>query len=394
MFSCTKEKKKYKTFRPFGLNSDHWSVGHPALTPDGKILYFVSDMDGGYGGTDIWYCTMTDEGWSLAVNAGPMINTPGNEMFPFIALNGDLYFSSTGQPGFGGLDLFVCHKEGNLWKTPVNLGAPVNSPYDDFSIQFNSIDSTGFFSSSRPGGVGSDDIYYMKQLPPKVFLIACVKDKATGEPLPGSSIAVSNSASKEVLSFVADAEGCFRMQIRKGIAYSVKAEFPGYHPGLLEVKFTNDSEAKNFTTPKIIELERIIVPPPPPPPSPPPVVPSVYFDFDRSDIRADAKPILDNLVQVMKEGNFMVEINAFCDSRGSNAYNDALSKRRAESVIQYLVSKGIDRNRMVASGNGETRLVNKCTDHVPCTKAEHQANRRAEFKLIPGPGPATTLSHR
>ena len=165
IYHAVKKDGKWTKPEPFLLNSDKYSVGHPALSPDGNTLYFVSDMDGGYGGTDIWSCTRTANRWSKPINLGKTINTAGNEMFPFPADNGDLYFASDGQPGFGGLDIFIAKKSGNTWETPVNLGQPLNSSYDDFAFAQCPGGRYGTFSSNRPGGLGSDDIYCFRTLP-------------------------------------------------------------------------------------------------------------------------------------------------------------------------------------------------------------------------------------
>jgi len=163
IFSCNLINGKWSALKPFSLNSDSYSVGHPALTKDGKTLYFVSDMPGGYGETDIWCCHFERNSWTGPVNLGPAINTTGKEMFPFIAADGALYFASDGLPGFGGLDLYVSYNTENQWSKPHNLGRPVNSSYDELSLIITEDNSSGLFTSNRPGGLGSDDLYCFRK---------------------------------------------------------------------------------------------------------------------------------------------------------------------------------------------------------------------------------------
>jgi outer membrane protein OmpA-like peptidoglycan-associated protein len=385
MYDGTRKNGKFRSMKSFFLNSKSYSVGHPALSPDGKTLYFISDMAGGYGGTDIWYCTYENDKWGEPVNAGPIINTPENEMFPFISSKGDLYYSSTGLPGFGGLDLFVARKAGNSWSQPVNLGYPANSSYDDFSFAVDGTDSTGIFSSNRPGGSGEDDLYTFKALPEvkiilPVFLAGCVKDKTTGKPMIDVPVTITEAASGKVTTVRTDVLGCFKTNIEKGNSYLVKAMKPGYTGDCLTVIVEKDERLNDLNIPRVLLLEKI---------AEPKVftVGNIYYDFDKSNIRADAKPILDSIVMIMKENPVTLDISSFTDCRGSASYNEVLSQKRAESVIRYLVSQGIDASRITGKGYGESRPVNKCVDNVPCTKQEQQANRRTEFRIITPPQP-------
>jgi len=312
IFHAVKKNGEWSKPEPFFLNSDSCSVGHPALSPDGNTLYFVSDMHGGYGGTDIWLCSKDDEGgWSRPVNLGKEINTPGNEMFPFVSGNGDLYFASDGLPGFGGLDVFLAKKDSGKWEVPVNLGQPVNSPADDFAFAPWGDGRRGTFSSNRPGGEGSDDIYLYRVLPATRKLqpprqLPRPADTNQPKPLP---------------------------------------------PGL--------------TIGKTYRIENI------------------YYDFDKWNIRRDAGHSLDSLVKIMKEYPVIVEIGSHTDCRGSDGYNEVLSRKRAESVVRYLAGQGIDPSRLTAKGYGKSQLINRCncSQGVQCSEAEYQENRRTEFKI-------------
>ncbi len=307
IFHAVKHEGKWNKPEPFFLNNGNYSVGHPALSPDGNTLYFVSDNEGGCGGTDIWSCTRNANRWSEPVNLGKTINTPGNEMFPFVDLNGDLYFASDGHPGFGGLDIFVAKKSGSGWEAPVNLGQPVNSPSDDFAFAFMPGQSQGTFSSNRPGGLGNDDIYCFVVKPP--------------EPKPAPPPPVA-------------------------------AELPKPVPPCLAVGKTYRIE-------------------------------NIYYDFDKWNIRKDAEHSLDSLISILKEYPVSVEIGSHTDCRGSVEYNETLSQKRAESVVNYLIKQGIDPSRLTARGYGKSRLINHCNcdANVICTEAEHQANRRTEFTI-------------
>ena len=301
---------KWSSAAPFFLNSDEYSVGHPALSADGTTLFFVSDMPGGYGETDIWYCKRDGSGWGKPVNMGPTINTPGKEMFPFIAPNGDLAFASDGLPGFGGLDLFISRNVAGKFGTPANMGWPVNSSCDDFSPAIAENDSSGFFSSNRPGGMGGDDIYRFRK--------------------------IRHPEEKPVDSTV-------------------------LIPPILVIKPIPDTLQIN----KSYRLENI------------------FYNFDKWDIRADAQPSLDKLVAIMKEYPVSVELGSHTDCRGSESYNQELSQKRAESAVNYIISRGISAERIIARGYGKSQLVNKCncSGVNSCSEAEHQFNRRTEFRI-------------
>ena len=377
------KKGKFRSLKPFPLNSDSYSVGHPALAPDGKTLFFISDMPGGQGGSDIWYCRIDSAGFGPPVNAGPLINTAQDEMFPFIADNGDLYFASHGHPGFGGLDLFVARKAATGWEAPANLGIPANSSYDDFSIAVWRDNQTGLFSSNRPGGMGGDDIYSFKTLPkpvpipkPLVFFISgCVKDKTTQQPIPGAKLFLKDDQKGEINVFQAGADGCYRLEVQRGVAYTLKAMHPGYVADCLPVRLDPGELREESAVPRILFLNQLIV-------NKSYKVDNILYDFDKWNIREDAKPSLDDLVNIMKENPVEVELGSFTDSRGSDKYNLSLSQKRAESAVAYIVSQGISPSRIKAKGYGESQPLNNCVNGVKCTPAEYQVNRRTEFKII------------
>lgn len=300
-------------------NPDQFSVGHAAFSANGQLLYFVSDRPGGQGGTDIWYSERQSNGtWGTPVNAGSRINTKGDELFPQIGPHGELYYSTDGLAGMGGLDVFRAEGSKSNWSVPVNLGYPLNSSWDDFSLLTtvdDDLQQLGFLSSNRPGGQGEDDIYSFRF------------DKPQPEPEPEPVIVV--------LPVVSDT---------LHVALALEPEY---------------SVGKTF------------------------VLENLYYDFDKHNIRPDAALVLDELVQIMNENPTMkIELSSHTDSRGNDAYNMALSQRRAKAAVDYLISKGISRDRLVAAGYGETRLINECANGVQCSDEQHQANRRTEVKIL------------
>jgi outer membrane protein OmpA-like peptidoglycan-associated protein/tetratricopeptide (TPR) repeat protein len=385
MFYSEKADGKWSAFKPFFLNSEDYSVGHPALTPDGKTLYFVSDMPGGLGGTDIWACKKEGDKWGTPKNLGSPVNTSGDEMFPEVAPDGSLYFSSNTLPGYGGLDIFKTRLVDNQWKTPVNLKSPANSSYDDFAMAWSSNMQTGLLSSNRPGGVGLDDIYSFNKLPepepvippePKkpALVSGYVKDKTNMQPVANATVFMWNKCSGKVFVAKTDANGKYTVPVEEACNYLVKALQKSYMADCLPITYDKIEPGANLTIPSDLLLDKLTV-------TKSWKVENIYYDFDKWNIRMDAKPGLDKLVSIMKENPITVELGSHTDCRGTFEYNDRLSQRRAESAVQYIVSQGIDAGRITAKGYGEHQLTNKCADGVKCTEAEHQLNRRTEVRV-------------
>lgn len=382
IFYSSKTNGSWGEVKPFYLNSDAYSVGHPALSPDGKTLYFTSDMPGGIGGTDIWMCNREGEEWGPAINLGPVVNTVENEMFPTIRENGDLYFASEGHPGYGALDIFKTSYTNGIWSNPENLHPPINGSFDDFSFAFVPEENIGFFSSNRPGGLGSDDIYAFRVLEkapitPLVlpaFLSGVVKDKVSLQPIENATVFAFNPNTGKILVMKTGADGGYKAVVDRPAEFSVKAMKPTYisdcTPFLIkEVLPGSVTQAPRDLMLDKLELNRIFK------------IDNIYYDFNKFNIRADAAPELDKLVKIMEENPINVELGSHTDCRGSDAYNERLSQNRAESAVNYIVSKGIHSTRIVAKGYGEQQLTNKCADGVPCSDEEQQMNRRTEFKV-------------
>lgn len=368
--------------KPFAYNNiEKYSSGHAALSEDEKVLYFVSDMPGGVGGTDIWFSELQADGaWGTPQNAGTVINTPGDEMFPNINADGTLYYSSNGLPGMGGLDIFSAKGDRKNWNKAINLRFPINSSGDDFSLISDAsiADETfGFLSSNRIGGKGNDDIYSFNNIKPKIILAlsGTVINKKTGELIPAANVTLFSGNRNIVAKQRSTDQGTFFFELDKETNYLVLGQKEKFYSdsATVSTKGIKVSDTLNVTlrlTP-LFEVGKVIV------------LENIHYDFDKDNIRPDAAEILDGLVAIMRDNPTLeIELSSHTDSRGADIYNIDLSQRRAKSAVNYLVSRGILRNRMIAKGYGETQLRNKCSNGVKCTPAEHQVNRRTEFKIL------------
>jgi peptidoglycan-associated lipoprotein len=355
-------------------NSAKYSVGDPFVTADGKQLYFSSNMPGGVGGSDIYLSIQDKEGgWGTPINLRS-VNTEGNERSPVVGLNSDFYFSSDGYIGMGGLDVY----KGNLINETVerieNLKYPFNSPQDDFGFSLGHNGAITFLSSNRTEGFGQDDIYRIKQAPViNLRLKGKVINKNTNLPM-ANVLVVLSKTNGGVLKVETDATGNFDFNLSKESEYALAGVKRGF---LADVKDVNTLGIVTSTVIEkdlylgVIELNKAIR------------IDNIYYDFDKWNIRPDAAEELDKLVKTLNENpTIWIELGSHTDSRGKDAYNLNLSQKRAESAVQYIISKGIDKNRITARGYGETQLVNRCANGIECTVEEHQQNRRTEFKIV------------
>jgi len=384
---------EWKNIEPMPFNNPEYSVGHPALSPDNKTLYFVSDIPGGFGQTDIYKVAINDDGtYGSPVNLGPKVNTAGREMFPFMADNNILYYSSDKAGGMGNLDIYAVKLDGR--SEGINLGAPINSFNDDFAFLKNSGDDYGYFSSNRASGKGDDDIYYFKELVP--LKMPCtqlaegvVRDKNTGKRIPGALVVLYDADGNEIEVQIVKEDAKFAFDIDCESAYKVVGSKEGYTEdskeftsntklelgldlGLNIAKETEPEVATGVTKSEYDSCQLALD-----------NVNNIYFDLDKSYIRPDAASELDKVVKIMKRcPNIKIEASSHTDSRASNEYNEALSQRRAQSTVDYIVNVGgISPDRIHAVGYGETRLRNRCKDGVKCSEAEHQVNRRTQFDI-------------
>ena len=375
----------------FEITADTLSAyGHPAVSPDGTYLYFASDMPGGFGGKDIWRINLKERSGSLE-NLGPQINTGGDEMFPYLRTDSLLYFSSDGHPGFGGLDLFKArlNSTGDRWSIE-NMGLPINSAGDDFGITYGEGES-GFFSSNRGDARGYDNIYSFEYPEIKVTISGMVLDKDE-EPVPNAIIRIvgdDGSNQKEV----ARDDGSFRFKLERGVKYVMMAGAQGY----LNVKqeFESDMEEEDADYEVDFILAAI---------HKPQVVENIFYDFDKASLRPESKEALDEMAQMLRDNpNVTIEMGAHTDRKGSDEYNVNLSKRRAKSVVDYLVGAGISPDRLTWKGYGEsvpkkvTKRINREYPQFPeetvldetfietlseeDQEAADQINRRTEFQV-------------
>jgi peptidoglycan-associated lipoprotein len=376
------------------LNEDpgYWN-STPAFSPDGKTLYFASNRPGGRGGIDLYQATILANGdFGNVQNMGPDINTPGNELFPRPEANGNFFFSSDGHPGFGKLDIFVAEKTDKGYEVK-NLGDNFNSTADDFGIFFTNYPKEGFLTSDREGGVGDDDIYFFKDRTPKPkvvnFLLNVTtkeqKDDGSQEILPQTRVTMYDENNKLVGGDNSNTQGRVRFRLSPDQEYSIIASKSGYFTKSItystEGKMPDPSEliqdVTNITLDTTVVLEQLIL-------EKAIVLENIYYDFDRAEIRPDAAEELDKLVKILKDNpNIRIELSSHTDSRGSEAYNQELSQRRAESAVEYIISQGIDRDRLVARGYGESRPIapNENPDGTDNPEGR-QMNRRTEFKVI------------
>lgn len=369
------------------FNSDQYNVAHPALSPDEKYLYFASDMPGSFGNSDIFRVEILgDNQYGTPENLGNIINTAGRESFPYISKENVLYYSSDGIPGLGGLDIFAVkfNADGSTSK-PVNIGMPGNSADDDFCFVFNSDSKIGFLTSNRPGGKGKDDIYSFHEDKPLLFscqknIKGIVKDAKTKAIIANAKVILSDKVMKEVSTDKSKTDGTFTFEKVNcnDSHYYLRGEKEKYETAEVNVTVGKDEvvyeillNPRQVAIKKGMDLAKVFE------------IKEIKFDYNKANIRPDAEVELTKIVEVMREYPKMkIDIRSHTDSRGADSYNLKLSDRRAKATLEWIVKQGIDRKRLKAKGYGETRLVNGCSNGVPCTEEEHQENRRSEFIVV------------
>ena len=361
------------------FSGEEFSVAHPTFSFDEKRLYFSSDMEGTYGMSDLWYVDiLEDNTYGEPVNLGPSINTEGRESFPFISNKNKLYFSTDGRSGLGGLDVFVAplNDDGSLKGTVTNLGEPANSSQDDFGFIINEETRIGYVSSNRGGDGGSidDDIYLIKERC-VVVISGLVTDIDSGVLLPGATVTLLDNENKMVETIVVGTDAFYSFSADCDAQYSVRGTKVQYAPKEEIVK--TPSESTNVNVPLRLKL---IDPCPPNDLGCRLTLQPIYFDFDRFNIRPDAEVELAKILAALREyPQLNILIESHTDARGDDLYNEILSDKRAQSTLNWLVDKGVDRERLSAKGYGETQHVNECSNGVKCTEEEHQLNRRSMF---------------
>ncbi|MFH7000988.1 OmpA family protein [Flavobacterium bizetiae] len=365
------------------FNSDNYSVGHPALSPDEKTLYFASDMPGTIGQSDIYKVSINGDSYGPPQNLGNTINTEGKETFPYLTSENEIYFASDGHPGLGGLDVFVGKIGDNGTISSIqNVGGDINSPKDDFAYIIDPVSRRGYFSSNKDGGQGSDDIYKfleIRKLQCIQELNGIITDAQTGAVLAGTKVTLYEGTTIKNIT-VSDANGYYSFVVECGKTYNVRAEKEEYTTREVSViigKLTGKTSlpiALEKSTCKVTigdDLGKCFG------------IKMIYFDLDKSNIRMEAALDLEKILDVLNNNPTMkLDIRSHTDSRATHTYNQALSNRRAKSTIDWLVKNGVAKNRLTGKGYGETQLVKRCSDGVPCTEEEHQMNRRSEFIIL------------
>ncbi|AEM72047.1 OmpA/MotB domain protein [Allomuricauda ruestringensis DSM 13258] len=381
IYKATKtENGTWTNIEELPFNNDSYSAAHPALSPDEKRLYFSSDMEGTHGDSDIWYVDILEGGtYGTPVNLGPEINTETREGFPFIGKNNNLYFSSDGHLGLGGLDIFVVSLEPDgEFKEVTNLKQPINSNKDDFGFILDEEKKIGYLASNRDGdgGSSSDDIYRVWESCGIMVIQGAISDSKTGKTLVGVTVKLLNKNNNVITETTTDESGNY---VFKGVVdcskkYTVHAEYKDY-----------TATDKSTVTPRgthTVQMDMELTPPECP------VddlgcrltLEPIYFDYGKHTIRSDSEVELAKILQAMKQyPELSIHIESHTDSRSSDRFNLRLSERRAQATLNWFVKQGIDRSRLSAKGYGETQLLNECSNGVNCSEEQHQLNRRSMF---------------
>jgi peptidoglycan-associated lipoprotein len=395
IMTSQKNGEKWTTPKNIGILPDSLVAAHPSITKDGLTLYFVSDMPGGFGKKDIWKVTRLRPGdnWSKPVNLGQDINTSGDELFPYIREDGTLYFSSDGLIGLGGLDIFKATPQPDGSWAVVNMKPPINSFADDFGITFEGNTETGIFSSTRKGK-GDDDLYSFELPPLRFNVTGLVKDEKTGNPIPASVVQLIASDGSNLQAQTGNS-GDFKFALKPNVDYIFLASKQGYLNGKEKETTKGQDKSRDFmVTILLTGIDKPIE------------LPNILYDFNKWDLRPESMVSLDKLVETLFDNpNVTIELMSHTDSRATEEYNLTLSQKRAQVVVQYLVDKGIEPERLTAKGYGEstpkvvdavlaaenpflkigTVLNEQFINSLPNEEQKeivHQINRRTEFKVL------------
>lgn len=420
----------WKNITELPFNSNDYSTEHPALNNEETKLYFSSDRPGGLGSFDIYSVTIKPNNlFGSPVNMGKTINTNKKEQFPFLDKSNTLYFSSNGLPGYGLLDVFVSKNVNGVYEKPDNIGKPVNSGHDDFSFTLNNDEKTGYFSSNRPTGKGSDDIYAFTETNPLIIedckqsVFGILTDKTTKEPIANGTVHLLDSDKNGIATVVTKENGSFNFNVECSVAYTIKASKTGYennsktiittkernkaHDGSLELfsilekekelllaeqkkqeqQLRKEKEIKEKTKRErsqnilntikkenaiVKEKERTVIKTEP-----------ILFDYSLWYLRKISRDRLNTVIKIMKTNpKMVVEIGTHTDSRGNKGYNQMLSQKRANSVKAYFLEQGIADERIIPIGYGESKPIIVCRTDESCTEEDHEINRRSEFVIV------------
>ncbi|MFS4494776.1 OmpA family protein [Maribacter sp. 2308TA10-17] len=390
IFSAIKSSGKWKVNQDLPINSEHFSTGHPFVTSDGKRIYFASDRPGGYGGSDIYYAPIHKRGGiGQPKNAGPVVNTSGDEMFPFVDKEGRLFFTSDGHVGYGLLDIFstVLNEENKIVGIN-NLGNPINTPSDDFAYFEHEKGGTGYISSNREGGVGSDDIYKFK-FTPSLSIAGKITDEINKKPLDSVKVKIYNQKTNSIVAeLLTDEKGHYRTFLTRNSDYKIEAIRKTHLIASVQVKTHKISNnvrdiPQNLTLEPVLDLKVLAG------------LKKIKFNYDKSNIRPDAAYELDKVVHLITKiyPEMVIKIEAHTTPLGSHSYNDLLSNRRAKAVYDYLIENGVSENNILSfEGFGKRRSINGCDGNLDCTNEELELSRRIEFPIVQIKGNISNLN--
>ncbi|MCA0933198.1 OmpA family protein [Lutimonas saemankumensis] len=362
------------------INNDKFSTGHPFVSKDGKKLYYISDMPGGMGGTDIYEVTINKGHYGAPRNLGPTINSKYKEYTPYV--DGDiLYFSSNRPGGEGGFDIYMTKLDGSI-EEPINLGKPMNSKGDDISFIIDKTTQRGYFSSNRRGGKGDDDIYSFKELTVNPICDQVVQgkivDEITGQPLSNAFATIYNSKGEKLRRIETLKNGEFFFKVECDATYKIEGDKFGYFQADSTLVTNRQNAFENKVILKLDEKEFLEV-------NGKEVlnVRSIEFELNEANILESSYDELSKVARLMEKfPEMIIQFGSHTDSRGGDGYNMWLSQKRASSTVSYLIGIGVDSRRITGKGFGETKLVNKCSNGVKCTELEHRQNKRTEFVVI------------
>ncbi|WP_372754522.1 OmpA family protein [Mariniflexile sp.] len=377
IYKATLVNNSWEDIKELPFNDELFSTGHPALSADNKTLYFVSDRDGGFGQTDIYEVDILgDNKYSKPRNLGNKINTQGREMFPFVSKDSLFYFSSDGHLNLGLLDIFKSNFLKDKTAEPENLGVPYNSGYDDFAffIDTSNENKRGYFSSNRPDGKGNDDIYSFYPRKCTQIIKGTAINKESNISLSNVSVKLIDKNGKTISEVLTDENGAYELETSCDNTIIVLASKPDFVDFSKEIELDEKDGTTNtveLILDPLIKDNQIAVNP-------------IYFDYNTANIRTDAEYELEKVIDILRSyPNMIIKIESHSDSRGNDKYNLNLSNKRAMSSRDYILSRGIQANRIESAiGYGESQLLNNCDNTTKCTEEQHAVNRRTQFIII------------
>lgn len=377
IYKAKRTNNVWEEIKELPFNDEVYSTGHPSLSADNKTLFFVSDREGGFGQTDIYKVDILENNkYGEVINLGPKVNTIGREMFPFVSKDSILYFSSDGHLNLGLLDIFKSNVIKDSIAITENLGAPYNSAYDDFAyfVDPSNENKRSFLSSNRPNGKGGDDIYTAFSRICAQKIKGFTKDKNTNEILSNSTVKLIDETGKIIEETTTGKDGAYEFNLDCSKPYVIIGEKSAYikHEINIATNIFNESiTEQDLLLESYVQGNQIVINP-------------IFFDYSKWDIRTDAEYELENIVDVLRANpNMIIKIESHTDSRGRDKYNLKLSDKRANATKDYMISRGIEKERIESAiGYGESKLLNKCSNGVRCSQEEHQINRRSYFYII------------